>query len=54
VDANTRTAVEKKAGKTLFTVTGVVSKDGKVLTQATKGVNSDGMPISITMVWDKQ
>jgi hypothetical protein len=54
VDENTRTAVEKKAGKTLFTVTGVVSKNGKVLTQTTKGVNSDGVPISITMVWDKQ
>jgi hypothetical protein len=54
VDANTRTAVEKKAGKTLFTVRGEVSKDGKVLTQTTKGVNSDGVPISITMVWDKQ
>jgi len=54
VDAHTRTAVEKKAGKTLFTVTGTVSKDGKVLTQTTKGVNSDGVPISITMVWDKQ
>jgi hypothetical protein len=54
VDANTRTAVEKKAGKALFTVTGAVSKDGEVLTQKTKGVNSDGVPISITMVWDKQ
>jgi hypothetical protein len=53
-DANTRTAVEKKGGKTLFTVTGTVSKDGKVLTQTTKGVNGDGVPISITMVWDKQ
>jgi hypothetical protein len=35
-------------------VRGVVSKDGKVLTQTTKGVNGDGVPISITMVWDKQ
>ena len=54
VGANTRTAVEKKAGKTLFTVKGTVSKDGKVLTQTTKGINGDGVPISITMVWDKQ
>jgi hypothetical protein len=54
VDANTRTAVEKKTGKTLYTVTGAVSKDGKVLPQTTKGINGDGVPISITMVWDKQ
>jgi hypothetical protein len=54
VDASTRTAAEKKAGKTLFTVRGAVSKDGKVLTQTTEGVNSDGVPINITMVWDKQ
>ena len=54
VDANTRTAVQKKAGKTLYTTTGVVSKDGKVLTITSKGMNSDGQPISITRVWDKQ
>jgi len=54
VDANTRTAIEKKAGKTLFTVKGAISKDGKVLTQTTKGVNADSVPISIIMVWDKQ
>jgi hypothetical protein len=54
VDAKTRTAVEKKTGKTLYTVRGAVSKDGKVLTQTTKGVNGDGVPISTTLVWDKQ
>ena len=54
VDANTRTAVEKKAGKTLYTVRGVVSKDGKILTQTGKGMNGEGQPISYTAVWDKQ
>jgi hypothetical protein len=54
VDANTRTVVEKKAGKTLYMVRGAVSKDGKVLTQTTKGMNGERVPISITLVWDKQ
>ena len=54
VDANTVTSTSKKAGKTIFTTRTVVSKDGKVTTQTTKGVNGDGVPISITMIWDKQ
>ena len=54
VDANTRTVVEKKTGKTLFTARGTVSKDGKTLTQTFKGVNGEGQPINVTTVWDKQ
>jgi len=54
VDANRRTIVEKKTGKTLFTATGTVSKDGKTLTQTFKGMNGEGQPISVTTVWDKQ
>ncbi len=54
VDANTRTVVEKKTGKTLFTARGTVSKDGKTLTQTFKGMNGEGQPISVTTVWDKQ
>jgi len=54
VDANTRTAIQKKAGKTLYTTRGVVSKDGKVLTITSKGMNAQGQPISVTRVWDKQ
>jgi hypothetical protein len=54
VDANTRTAIQKKAGKTLYTTRGVVSKDGKVLTITSTGMNAQGQPISVTRVWDKQ
>jgi len=54
VDANTRTAIQKKAGKTLYTTRGVVSKDGKVLTITSKGINAQGQPINVTRVWDKQ
>jgi hypothetical protein len=54
VDANTNTAIGKKAGKTLLTTRAVVSKDGKVLTITAKGVNAQGQPISYTTVWDKQ
>jgi len=54
VDANRRTVVEKKIGKTLFTATGTVSKDGKTLTQTFNGINSEGQPMSVTTVWDKQ
>jgi hypothetical protein len=54
VDANTRTAIQKKAGKTLYTTRGVVSKDGKVLTITSKGINAQGQPISVMRVWDKQ
>jgi hypothetical protein len=54
VDANTRTVVEKKTGKTLFTARGVVSQDGKTLTQTFKGMNGEGQPISVTTLWDKQ
>ena len=54
VDANTRTVIHKKAGKTLYTTRGVVSKDGKVLTITSKGTNAQGQPISVTRVWDKQ
>ena len=55
VDANTRTAIEKKTGKTLYTVRGTVSKDSKVLTMTLKRMNGEGQPISgMTLVWDKQ
>jgi hypothetical protein len=54
VDANTRTGILKKAGKTIYTVRGTVSKDGKTLTQTFKGTNAQGQPFSGTMVWDKQ
>jgi len=54
VDAYTRTAIQKKTGKPLYTTRGVVSKDGKVLTITSKGMNAKGQPISITRVWDKQ
>jgi hypothetical protein len=54
VDANTRTSINKKAGKTLYTATSVVSKDGKVITITAKGMNGEGQPLSYTMVWDKQ
>jgi len=54
VDANTITAISKKAGKTLYAATAVVSKDGKVLTITLKGMNGEGQPISTTTVWDKQ
>jgi len=54
LEANTTTAISKKAGKTLYTTTTVVSTDGKVTTQAIKGTNAQGQPISITTVWDKQ
>ena len=54
VDANMRTSINKKAGKTLYTTTSVVSKDGKDITITAKGMNGEGQPISYTMVWDKQ
>jgi len=54
VDANTHTAIDKKAGKTLITSRAVVSKDGKVLTITSKGTNAQGQAISDTTVWDKQ
>jgi hypothetical protein len=54
VDANTHTAIEKKAGKTLVTSRAVVSKDGKVLTISAKGVNAQGQPVNTTTVWDKE
>jgi hypothetical protein len=54
VDANTRTAALKKAGKTLYTTRMVASKDGEVITITAKGMNGEGQPISYTMVWDKQ
>ena len=54
VDAYTITAVVKKAGKEIRTVTTVLSKDGKVTTQTAKGTNEQGQPISYTSVWDKQ
>jgi hypothetical protein len=53
VDANTITAISKKAGKTIYTARAVVS-DGKVLTITLKGVNGEGQPISVMTVWDKQ
>jgi len=54
VDANTHTAIQKKAGKTLYTARVVVSKDGKVTTITGKGMNAQGQPITFTTVWDKQ
>jgi len=51
VDANTITAISKKAGKMLYTARAVVSEDGKVLTIMLKGTNGEGQPISITTVW---
>ena len=54
VDANTNTAIAKKAGKTLVTTRSVVSKDGKVSTITGKGMNAQGQPISYTAVFDKQ
>jgi hypothetical protein len=54
VDANLRTAIQKKAGKTLYATRGVVSKDGKELTITSKGINAQGQPLSVTRVWDKQ
>ena len=54
VDANRHAFIAKKGGKTIFTTQTAVSKDGKVSTETTKGMNGDGVPISITMVWDKQ
>jgi hypothetical protein len=53
-DVDTITAIDKKAGKTLYTSKTVVSKDGKVTTNTTKGVNAQGQPVSSTTVWDKQ
>jgi hypothetical protein len=54
VDANTRTSITKKAGKTIGTSRRVVSKDGKVLTVTGKAMNAQGQPGSTTTVWDKQ
>ena len=54
MDANTHTAIDKKAGKTLVSSRAVVSKDGKVLTITSKGVTAQGQPVSTTTVWDKQ
>jgi hypothetical protein len=42
VDANTITAIDKKAGKTLYTSKTVVSKDGKFTTQNSEGDEGPG------------
>lgn len=54
VDANTNTAIGKKAGKTIRTNRIVVSKDGKVMTITAKWTNEQGQPTSTTTVYDKQ
>ena len=54
-DANTTTAVAKKAGKVVQTATTVISKDGRTMTITSQGFDSEGKPTrSFTMVWDKQ
>lgn len=54
VDANTVTAILRKAGRTVGTARAVVSKDGKVTTVTMKGTNTQGQPVSTTTIWDKQ
>jgi hypothetical protein len=54
VDANTTTAIAKKAGKVVLTPRVVVSPDGKFLTNTQDGINQQGQPTSSTTVWDKQ
>jgi hypothetical protein len=54
VDANTTTAILKKAGQTVGTARAVVSKDGKVTTVTMKGTNARGQPVTSRTVWEKQ
>lgn len=54
IDANTTTAISKKAGKVVLTTKTVVSKDGKVMTITAKGTDAQGQPTSATTVWEKQ
>lgn len=55
VDANTFTWDAKKTGGKYHSHGRiVVSPDGKTMTLTSKGTNSDGVPMSVTLVFDKQ
>ena len=54
LDANTRHAVRKQAGKDVQIIHSVVSADGQHYTSTAKGVNAKGEPVETTGVFDKQ
>jgi hypothetical protein len=55
VDANTYTA-EGKNSKNKYHVTfrSVISKDGKTMTTTGKGMDANGVPVALTLVFEKQ
>ena len=54
IDDNTIETVNKKGGKSMYTVRSVVSKDGKTRTSTYKGTNAKGQKMNNTIVYDKQ